>query len=1028
MHKSIRSLLVAVLMISILAVPRQIVYAQVSIPADINKTFDPISIAPSETSLLSVTIFNPNSFPLTNASWTDNMPSQITVVGIVSNTCGGTVTANNGSSTISLSNGTVPARSGARPGECTVTVEVTSSSPGNWDNVIPEGELSSIGQGGVIVTNTSEARITLNVSGTGVPTVNKSFSPTNIFAGGISQLSIIIENNASFPLTGASITDSLPANVFVADPVTTNLSGCGGSASVSATAGGGIVTLNNGTIAAGATCMITINVTGDMQGRYTNTIPARALTNNQNLTNTTDTTDRLTIREIGLTKRFSPSTIEPGDTTTLIITLQNPKSTPYTSVNVTDPMPAPLVPVAGTETTTCGGTVVATSTSFTLTGGTIPAGTPANPGTCEISVQVIVPLGTSSGTITNTVPSTGLTTDQGIGLRSDVSANLNVAGTQLSGSKSFSPDPISAGGNSRLRIQFRAPGDTNLTNFSVTDNLPTGITISNSTAATKSANCIGGTLNAPTGGMTISWTGGTINAGQQCTIDVWVTSSTPTPPNTPYINTISPDQITNDQGRVPTDTITDTLTVTSGGNLAISLVKGFFPPGVFNGASSTMSIRLINPGNVTLTGIAFTDNMPGGMILANPVNFNVGTCGGTLTGAPGDGSFSFSGGRLDPRGSCVLTLSATMNVNGNLVNTIGARTVTTDQGATNPDATSATLTNQPGATVSKVFSPNPIPAGSYSLLTITIQNTGTIELIGMRLSDSLPAGLVIASGSAPAPVNNCGGTLTAVAGTQLIQLVDGTLAGISSCTMVVAITGANPGDYQNTIPVGALITDPSVNLSNTAPAIDTLVITGEPVPGGGGGGGGGGGADDDNTPQRAAQTNAFLIPVTGFKANVATDLSNVPMESYTSTGDVLLVVPSLGVNIPVVGVPKKDGTWNVTWLADQAGWLEGSAFPSWNGNSVLTGHVYLANGLPGPFVNLNKLKFGDKIVVYAFGQKYTFDVQTNEIVNPTDRSVMKHEEKPWLTLVTCRDYDEKTDTYRSRVVVRAVLVDVRPIK
>jgi LPXTG-site transpeptidase (sortase) family protein len=154
----------------------------------------------------------------------------------------------------------------------------------------------------------------------------------------------------------------------------------------------------------------------------------------------------------------------------------------------------------------------------------------------------------------------------------------------------------------------------------------------------------------------------------------------------------------------------------------------------------------------------------------------------------------------------------------------------------------------------------------------------------------------------------------------------------------------------------------------------------------------------------------------------------VPSEQYTSTGDVALVIPSLGVNISVVGVPKRDGTWNVAWLADQAGWLEGSAFPSWNGNSVLTGHVYLASGLPGPFVNLNKLKFGDQVVVYAFGQKYTFDVQTNEIVNPRDRSIMKHEEKPWLTLVTCKDYDEKSDTYISRVVVRAVLVDVRPIK
>jgi len=104
--------------------------------------------------------------------------------------------------------------------------------------------------------------------------------------------------------------------------------------------------------------------------------------------------------------------------------------------------------------------------------------------------------------------------------------------------------------------------------------------------------------------------------------------------------------------------------------------------------------------------------------------------------------------------------------------------------------------------------------------------------------------------------------------------------------------------------------------------------------------------------------------------------------------------------------------------------LEGSAFPSWDGNSVLTGHVYLANGLPGPFVNLNKLTYGDQIIVHVYGQKYTFEVQTNEVVQPNDKSVMKHEEKSWVTLVTCKDYDEKTNTYNKRVVVRAVLVKV----
>jgi LPXTG-site transpeptidase (sortase) family protein len=174
--------------------------------------------------------------------------------------------------------------------------------------------------------------------------------------------------------------------------------------------------------------------------------------------------------------------------------------------------------------------------------------------------------------------------------------------------------------------------------------------------------------------------------------------------------------------------------------------------------------------------------------------------------------------------------------------------------------------------------------------------------------------------------------------------------------------------------------------------------------------------------------NGFLIPVTGFKPNVVTDLSRFQFEVYTTQGDVTLEIPSLGVNISVVGVPLRNGEWNVAWLGKQAGWLEGSAFPSWRGNSVLTAHSYLSSGNPGPFANLNRLKFGDKVIVHAYGQQNIFEVHTNLIVRPDDRSVMKHEELPWITLVTCKGYDEKTDTYLHRIVVRAVLVDVRPVK
>ena len=39
-------------------------------------------------------------------------------------------------------------------------------------------------------------------------------------------------------------------------------------------------------------------------------------------------------------------------------------------------------------------------------------------------------------------------------------------------------------------------------------------------------------------------------------------------------------------------------------------------------------------------------------------------------------------------------------------------------------------------------------------------------------------------------------------------------------------------------------------------------------------------------------------------------------------------------------------------------------------------------------------------------------------------SVFRHEEKPWLTLLTCKEYDKITSSYRSRLVVRAVLLRV----
>jgi uncharacterized repeat protein (TIGR01451 family) len=197
--------------------------------------------------------------------------------------------------------------------------------------------------------------------------------------------------------------------------------------------------------------------------------------------------------------------------------------------------------------------------------------------------------------------------------------------------------------------------------------------------------------------------------------------------------------------------------------------------------------------------------------------------------------------------------------------------VTTANGVTTVDPAEASLTNLPGVSISKYFQSNPIAPGSTSALIITIQNTGNIALDGMGFSDSLPAGLEISAAPAPEPVNNCGGTLTAVPGTQLIQLSNGALDASASCTIVVYITGNAAGEYVNTIPPGALTTDGSTNVTNSAPATDTLIIRNEVVAGGGGGGGGGRGRGN-NPPAVIPVTGPFLIPVTGFAPDVVTKL------------------------------------------------------------------------------------------------------------------------------------------------------------
>lgn len=91
-----------------------------------------------------------------------------------------------------------------------------------------------------------------------------------------------------------------------------------------------------------------------------------------------------------------------------------------------------------------------------------------------------------------------------------------------------------------------------------------------------------------------------------------------------------------------------------------------------------------------------------------------------------------------------------------------------------------------------------------------------------------------------------------------------------------------------------------------------------------------------------------------------------------------------------------------------------------------SGHVYNANGEPGPFNNIKSLKYGDRIIVHLYGEKYIFEVQSTRLVRPSSKEfAFQHlEDHSYLTLITCQGYNPVNDSYLFRRVVRAVLVTV----
>ncbi|MGY4561800.1 hypothetical protein ACVWWC_002146 [Thermostichus sp. MS-CIW-32] len=227
------------------------------------KSFDPSTTSPNAPVTLRFTIINNSGIQLTGLNFADNLPAGLVVATPpnFTNTCGGSFAPTSGAALITLSNGTLAANA-----TCTVTVQVVASAPSTYTN--PPVTLTSAQAPAV-----QSAPVNLSVNPVTAPTFNKQFVPNSTQNGNVVAVVFTITNTATVPITGLSFIDILPnvppPGLQITTPeVTSNT--CGGT--LTANAGTTAISLTGGSLAAGASCVVSVSVEQitPMVANYTN--------------------------------------------------------------------------------------------------------------------------------------------------------------------------------------------------------------------------------------------------------------------------------------------------------------------------------------------------------------------------------------------------------------------------------------------------------------------------------------------------------------------------------------------------------------------------------------------------------------------------------------------------------------------------------------------------------------------------------------------------------------------------------------
>lgn len=335
--------------------------------------------------------------------------------------------------------------------------------------------------------------------------ITQSDSPDPVMSGGVLTYNFNVTNNGPDQATGVTVTDSLPAGV-------TLLTIASGQGSCSGT------TCNLGSLANGGSTWVTLQVrVNAASGTLNNTVTVSAnetdpVTGNNSASANTAIASILTA-DMEITKTDSPDPVLPGNNLTYTLNVRNNGPDNATAVTVVDTLPAGVTLVSATwPAGSCTG-----STTLTCNIGNLANGS-------SETITIVVTVNAASGSLSNTTNVSGNEVDPDLSNNTAGESTTVTPVADLSIVKNGTPATVVNGNNITYPLVVNNNGPSDATGVVVTDTLPAGITLVNT-----SISCSGST--------TLVCNLGDIPSGDNATFTIVVNVDAATSPGT-LVNTV----------------------------------------------------------------------------------------------------------------------------------------------------------------------------------------------------------------------------------------------------------------------------------------------------------------------------------------------------------------------------------------------------------------------------------------------------------------------------------------------------------